>query len=231
MLDFRRAGTARVKVEYVGPAQMDGLDTRKLLASYRGPDPRSAPGRLVPWQSAPAPAFVVAAAPPTPRVLPARLPDDAFQPTPAASDPLVLMPAFSPASGGGADPLAPLITRLGVAASYADEAAPVSAAHQAVADLARAGLAPALQQAATRRAAELAGSPVVVQVGSFADRANAERASAAFGRFGTAEIRTRDATGHVLHVVFVAVAPTASADAVIAAAADMGLRGAFILRN
>jgi rare lipoprotein A len=232
MLDFRRVGTARVKVEYVGPAQMDGLDARKLLATYRAPDPRSAPGRLAPWQSAPAPAFVVAAAPPpTPRRLPARLPDDAFQPTPAAGDPLVLMPAFTPASIGGGDPLAPLITRLGVAASYADEAAPATAAHQAVADLARSGLAPALQLAATRKAAELAGSPVIVQVGSFADRSNAERASAAFGRFGTAEIRTRDAAGNVLHVLCVAVGPGASAEGVIAAAADMGLRGAFILRN
>ena len=37
MLDFERAGTTRVKVDYVGPARMDGLDRKQLLASYRGP--------------------------------------------------------------------------------------------------------------------------------------------------------------------------------------------------
>lgn len=37
MLGIRRAGIAKVKVEYVGPAPTDGDDTPMLLASYRGP--------------------------------------------------------------------------------------------------------------------------------------------------------------------------------------------------
>src|SRR5579871_1836303 len=37
LLGFERAGTARVKVDYVGPARMDGQDRKMLLASYRGP--------------------------------------------------------------------------------------------------------------------------------------------------------------------------------------------------
>ena len=37
MLGFRQEGTARVKVQYIGPAQLDGLDTKKLLASYHAP--------------------------------------------------------------------------------------------------------------------------------------------------------------------------------------------------
>lgn len=37
MLGIRRAGIAKVKVEYVGPAPKDGDDTRMLLASYQGP--------------------------------------------------------------------------------------------------------------------------------------------------------------------------------------------------
>ncbi len=34
-LDFKRVGTARVKVEYVGRAGLDGSDDRKLLATLR----------------------------------------------------------------------------------------------------------------------------------------------------------------------------------------------------
>src|SRR4051812_21093086 len=37
MLDFEDEGTAKVKVEYVGPATLDGNDEKTLLASYRGP--------------------------------------------------------------------------------------------------------------------------------------------------------------------------------------------------
>jgi rare lipoprotein A len=35
ILDVKSHGTARVKVQYVGPARMDGLDENTLLASYR----------------------------------------------------------------------------------------------------------------------------------------------------------------------------------------------------
>lgn len=38
MLDFKHAGTAKVKVEYVGRARLDAKDRQMLLASYRGPD-------------------------------------------------------------------------------------------------------------------------------------------------------------------------------------------------
>ena len=37
MLGFVRVGMAKVKVEYVGKARLDGRDERLLLASYRGP--------------------------------------------------------------------------------------------------------------------------------------------------------------------------------------------------
>lgn len=43
MLDYTHAGTAKVQVEYVGRAPLDGQDDRYLMASYRpgnrGPDP------------------------------------------------------------------------------------------------------------------------------------------------------------------------------------------------
>lgn len=54
LLGYRKRGVAKVKVEYLGKARMDGLDERKLLASYRGPkvgDPfapqTSSPGTMI----------------------------------------------------------------------------------------------------------------------------------------------------------------------------------------
>jgi rare lipoprotein A len=40
LLDFKRAGVAKVKVEYVGKAKIEGSDDRFLLASYRAPGGR-----------------------------------------------------------------------------------------------------------------------------------------------------------------------------------------------
>ncbi|WP_428977111.1 septal ring lytic transglycosylase RlpA family protein [Breoghania corrubedonensis] len=37
MLDFKSKGTAKVRVQYVGRARMDGRDQQYLLASYHGP--------------------------------------------------------------------------------------------------------------------------------------------------------------------------------------------------
>ena len=37
MLDFKRTGVAKVRVDYVGPARLDGRDQRTLMASYSAP--------------------------------------------------------------------------------------------------------------------------------------------------------------------------------------------------
>ncbi|MFP3367578.1 hypothetical protein R0J93_28485, partial [Pseudoalteromonas sp. SIMBA_148] len=43
LLDYQSAGVAQVKVEYVGPAPLEGRDDEYLMASYRpggvAPDP------------------------------------------------------------------------------------------------------------------------------------------------------------------------------------------------
>ncbi len=220
MLGFREEGTARVQVQYVGPAQMDGLDTKKLLASYSAPA-FGVPTTQVAMQ-APGPAPYVIASAPTPR----RLPDDAFAPTPAAAGPVVLAPAYAPLPNAAPDdPLAPLILRAGL--SYA-EAEPMSAAHQAAADLARSDLSTALNQAAAKKYTEFGGPPAIVQAGSFTDRTNAERIATALDRFGQTEVSTRDFAGRTLNVVRVTVTGSTPA-AVIAAAADMGVDGAFVI--
>ncbi|MEX0852961.1 MAG: septal ring lytic transglycosylase RlpA family protein [Bauldia sp.] len=227
MLDFKRSGTAKVKVEYLGPAQMDGLDGRKLLASYDAP---GAAPRL------PAGAFMMAAAP-LPRPALRRLPDDAFQPSPAPAglgEPLVLLPAFAFASPGG-DPLGALILGSGLTSSYV-EAAPPSPAHRAAgnlarADLARADLASALRLAASKKAAEIGGPPAIVQVGSFSDRTNAERAAVGFERFGRTELRVRQSDERTIYVLCVGLDSLTAPQAVMAAAAEIGLPDAFILQH
>ncbi|HLH10288.1 MAG TPA: septal ring lytic transglycosylase RlpA family protein [Methylovirgula sp.] len=49
MLDFRRYGTTKVKVEYVGPASLDGSDDEKLMATmrYDGEPARFSPPTLL----------------------------------------------------------------------------------------------------------------------------------------------------------------------------------------
>ena len=167
MLDFRNSGTAKVRVDYMGPAQMDGLDGRKLLASYR--DPGAGFGNsMVAFNSAPpraaAPAPIqVAALASMPRPPPPQLPalaDDA--PLVAGAAPLVLMPAYAPTDDE--DLLAPLILRsTSFVNSYANAPRP-TAAQTAATALARSGeneadLSTALARAAARKAQQLRGTP------------------------------------------------------------------------
>src|SRR6266540_2672585 len=47
MLDVRRAGTALVRVEYVGPAPLEGSDDRKLIATLREGMPEPTPSNVM----------------------------------------------------------------------------------------------------------------------------------------------------------------------------------------
>jgi hypothetical protein len=153
----------------------------------------------------------------------------------AAAAPLVLTPAsaFAPASAYAGDPLAPLILRSGFSRSYAAEPA-ATPAEAAAANLSASDLTTALTRAATRKASELAASgaivtPTVVQLGSFTDAVNANRAAAEFSRFGRAETQARNFGGRTLQVVLVTLGPSATSRSVIDAAAASGLTGAFVL--
>lgn len=68
MLDYTNAGTAKVRVQYVGPAPLQGDDTRVLMASYNGQSPlESNRGTLLAFNSnAPLPAFPADAQAPIP---------------------------------------------------------------------------------------------------------------------------------------------------------------------
>jgi rare lipoprotein A len=77
VLDMKHHGTAKVKVEYIGPARMEGHDQRMLLASYKGPGSSVSGDTMLAMAPTPAlrapsanPAVVMAALVPVPRARP-----------------------------------------------------------------------------------------------------------------------------------------------------------------
>ena len=230
MLDVKNKGTAQVKVDYVGPAQMDGMDERKLLASYRARDDSG--GSMLALNRDRQPAVVLASAP-MPRVRPV-LAGAVSMPAPAFDDPQLLAPAYAPAED---DLLAPLIMRAGFTSSYAGNP-PRTGAQRAANDLADPDLRSALARAAAKKADELglrptvspgASGTAVVQIGSFSEPANAARIGKAFRRFGRVESTLQQSGAKVLTVVRVTVDPSVAPATVVEAAAEAGLAGAFVL--
>jgi rare lipoprotein A len=100
VLDFKGAGTARVKVEYVGRASLDGSDDEKLLATLRTDGspanldgfPNARP-TMVASVAAPVESLFSALAPAPEPVRPRRPPP---QPTPVAAAPPPAPPAADP---------------------------------------------------------------------------------------------------------------------------------------
>jgi hypothetical protein len=153
---------------------------------------------------------------------------------PAFDEPQLLAPAYAPADD---DLLAPLIMRAGFTSSYAADAPRTSAQH-AVDDLAEPNLDTALARAAAAKADALGLRPTmltgdagttVVQLGSFSEPANAERIARAFRRFGQVENTLQQTGTKQLTVVRVVLDPAVAASAVVDAAAEAGLSGAFVL--
>ncbi len=240
LLGFEDAGTANVKVDYVGPAQMDGQDEGKLLASYRSPE---AGGTMFASNVQPAPRAPVVLASMTPRPRPAVA--AVYQPPRAASfDPLVITPTYSSgADSGDDDPLAPLIMRSAFVSSYASSDG-LTQAQAAVDTLAQPdALQAALNRAAARKALQIGAAPqavpapattvaaVVMQIGSFSDPANASRVASSFSRFGQVQTVEQQSAGRTLTAVRVAVDPAVPQSAVVAAAEQIGLNGAFVVNQ
>jgi rare lipoprotein A len=215
MLDFKRAGTAKVQVDYIGPAQLDGKDNKMLIASYRAPgegpaslntmvasnDRKAARHPILAFgaKSRPAVDFSVA--------------DEtmAFE-APEATPPL--------------DPLAPLILDAGFASSYAEADVQVFTRAQVAANAMAQGAS--FDGAVTPPAALPA--PRTVQVGTFADLSNAKRVASRLKGLGEPVIADDERDGRTVHVVQIRVAD-ADPQAVIEAAGALGLTGAFVVRT
>ena len=135
-LDFKEAGTANVRVDYVGRATLEGDDHRVLLASYT--EPGRGPARVFGTRSRRTVAVANANAvlqSPTPRLRSTFENDATFRGAVAAGPPQVLTPAYTSVAGRD-DLLAPLILSGGYVSSFAP-LPPATPAHRAVADLAR----------------------------------------------------------------------------------------------
>jgi len=208
MLDFKRAGTAKVKVEYVGRARMDGHDRQMLVASYRGPNDLGGGDTLFALAPTVKPKrFVLAALAPQRRP---QAQSDRSTDRFGAQDPVgptVATPAyqtFSPSGQGN-----PLILATGFVSSYA----PTDR-------LSRAHLAASAQAQGGKSAA-------VVQLGTYSEKTNAERVAQLFAKYGESVASRTTASDRTLFVVRVTVdGPSAP---VLSAARAAGIADAYVI--
>lgn len=190
LLDYTQKGVAKVEVEYVGRAPLDGQDDAFLMASYKpggvGPDPSDGlPTGVMIAMNGPTPTVSAAAAPVFPGQQASQAPVAA-----APGDPI--LPDFGPIAPER--PGVGLARRLGTgqpteALAYADER--VKRAAQVVADFA--GSAPdnaALLAALNKRYTAAPAPSEYVAVGTYASQAEAETMARALEAAGKATIET-----------------------------------------
>ncbi|ADZ70703.1 septal ring lytic transglycosylase RlpA family protein [Polymorphum gilvum] len=103
MLDTKAAGIGKVRVQYVGPARLDGQDEAYLMASYTGPDAvtpgGTMPGTMIAQAAPPAP-LDMASAPSATGYAPSRAP----APRPLDAPVLLAAAASGAPAAAAADP-------------------------------------------------------------------------------------------------------------------------------
>jgi len=229
MLGFAGAGTAKVKVEYVGRAPLDGEDDAYLLASYKpgnaAPDPSDGlPTGVMIAMNGPTPSQSVGAVVPMPS-FPGTLRDATPQPqAPVLQAGFVDLPAFGPIvpERPAAPDLAPMVL---AAMSYAPQER--SAAARAV-DVFAAG--PRADATPAPQPAEAAASPFIA-LGTFADAAAARALADGLARFGKVEIETSTEEGAFLFSVTLRSGGRQPIDALLQAAWDHGAPDAILVRD
>ncbi|SDB13849.1 septal ring lytic transglycosylase RlpA family protein [Bauldia litoralis] len=215
LLDFKRAGVAKVQVEYVGRAEMDGRDRDMLMATYQGP-PGTAPTKS---------RSLFASRKPTRHLTIAQQPI-VVAATPR-TEPLAVVP--TEVSTGFNDQIGPLILKSGFVNSYA-ETNRFTPAHAAAAELAAESTPARLSTFTKRDAARTLLAATTIQLGVFLDQRNAARVGDDFARFGEVVTTDQARDGRTLRIVQVVIRDTAIApEAVIKAASAAGLSGAFVV--
>jgi rare lipoprotein A len=224
MLDYTRTGTAKVKVEYVGRAPLEGSDDQYLMASYR-------PGNRAPDPSDGMPTGVMIAMngpTPTADVGSAGFPGELLDTMATGGSATVALPA--------AGPIVPERPAFGeqipfavASLSYADEGRPASAAAFAALDRLDAeaivnswkrmneGLAPA-------------GQPYVAAA-SFTSADEANNLAKALAPFGQTEIEKTEIDGTMWYGVNLRAKGNASIDALLEAAWAHGAPDAIAIRD
>jgi rare lipoprotein A len=251
MLDYDKVGTARVKVEYVGRAPLDGDDDQYLVASYHPgknrPDPSDGlPTGVMVAMNGPSPSLPVGA-PAAAVPFPGQLTNSgqAFAAQPGLSEQPTVQPAAFSAQGAGdvvlpdVGPIVPERPDLGLppnspfamaSLSYADEKlkrADVFAALDA------GGMSPAdiLQSWRKSNHQEQAPASDYVAAGSFDKAAEAKRVAAALEPFGRIEIQRTELDGNDWYAVNVYPDGHGSIDDLLQAAWSHGAPDALAVRN
>lgn len=261
MLDYADSGTAKVKVEYVGRAPLDGNDDKYLMASYKPGNNQMDPSDGLPTgvmiamngSTPSAPVAEVASADPFPGVLsdaPAPLADAPLRDSIAAEDTgdsdVVMtatvvnpgdleLPAFGPIAPErpAYDPAA--LQQIAMATmSYAEQR--MTRASSAFDALEGAHMTPADVEASWKRINEASGqaSPAeaYVAAGSFTDRAEAERLAEALAPFGRTAFETVGfGTGAVYSVNLYADGRGSSLDDLLQSAWTHGAPDALAVRD
>ncbi|UVK36968.1 septal ring lytic transglycosylase RlpA family protein [Mesorhizobium sp. AR10] len=240
MLDYANIGTARVKVEYVGRAPLDGNDDQYLMASYhpgnRAPDPSDGlPSGVMIAMNGPSPSLPVVA---TAVAFPGQLTDSGqgfeAQPAMSAQAPAfgdIVLPDFGPIVPERPEIGLPRQSPFAVASlSYADDR--VHRASDVFAALGGDGMSPADVLQSWKRQAPSAGSPTeYVAAGSFEDAAEAKRVAAELSGFGKTEIQRSALDGKDWYSVNLYPDGHGSLDDLLQAAWSHGAPDALVVRN
>ena len=238
MLDYTHAGVAKVKVEYVGRAALDGKDDNYLMASYRpgkggAPDPSDGlPTGVMVAMNGPSPSAPVQTASAFPGVL-----SDAGSATarPAGHEAAVpelpaLGPVFPDRPGGADWPEQNRQVAMGLM-SYADQR--VKQAASPFDALGVDGLPPQAVIASWDRlsGAGEAAETAYVLAGTFASKAEAQKVAATLDGAGLIDIeRSRDERG-TWYSVEIREDERHSLDDILQAAWDAGVTDALAVRD
>ncbi|TGQ64683.1 septal ring lytic transglycosylase RlpA family protein [Mesorhizobium sp. M00.F.Ca.ET.186.01.1.1] len=236
MLDYAKVGTAKVKVEYVGRAPLDGNDDQYLMASYhpgnRIPDPSDGlPTGVMVAMNGPSPSLPVgAAAVPFPgQLIDSGTPVEAQMSaqSPAFGD--LPLPDFGPIVPERPEINLPPQSPFAVASlSYADERVRRADVFAALDDD---GMSPADILQSWKKSNRQAPSPDYVAAGTFDNAAEAKRVATALAPFGRTEIQRSDLDGNDWYAVNLYPDGHGGVDDLLQAAWSHGAPDALAVRN
>lgn len=229
MLDYKHSGIAEVRVDYVGRAPLEGRDDEFLLASYKpgnaAPDPSDgmATGVMI-AMAGPTPTATVGASQAMAAAFPGQLTSSGTAGSAAGS---MEFPENGPVIADR--PLARLEGRDGKTAvlGYAEESSGRSAAP--FDEVAKGGLSPA--HILSSQTSGQADPTDYVSVGTFADRAEAERLVSELVPLALASIEQSRDGSTVWYSVTARPKQAMAIDDLLRSAWDNGATDAFIVRN
>jgi rare lipoprotein A len=229
MLDYKRTGTAKVKVEYVGRAPLEGHDDRYLMASYRpgnrSPDPSDGlPAGVMIAMNGPTPSADVGGA--------AAFPGGFADATTTGGSDDFELPAFGPIVPERPAFDVPANSPFALASlSYAEE----SKATDAFAALEGHGLTAASVVSSWKRmnpgGAEKAAEIAYIAAGSFSGSAEATQLAKRLSAFGRIEIEKSDIDGTAWYSVNLYADGRGGLDDMLTAAWENGAPDAMTIRD